>query len=231
MHPTADPGPPEPHFVKLERIRSKAPILLALALEAIRESRQTAAQEALARARRVGQDNGIRQHSDFGHGIRLEAIVSGDTVVREADISIEDAPDPRNPRIIVRRARRTDSLHVLWRMGTIDHRQIDAGERLRWSMERSLAPLPGIAQSEVHTSPFSRVVIAQGQLKAVRQVRHAGEAMGRCRTAVLWILMGGSINGLAAWARCHKTTASELVQDGLDLLADHYGLPEAKAAA
>ena len=61
--------------------------------------------------------------------MRLEAVIAHDgTLLREVDVTIADAPDPHMPRVTVRRARRSDPLTVLYRVGTIDRLQVDAGE-------------------------------------------------------------------------------------------------------
>jgi hypothetical protein len=114
---TADPGPPA--RTRLDRIRAKAPLLLALATEPIRQAKVAAEAAQLARARRVGRDLGVVNRSDYGPGIRLEAIRAHDrAIVREADVEVVDAPDPHVPTVTLRRARRTDPLEVLKRAGT-----------------------------------------------------------------------------------------------------------------
>ena len=59
---------------RLDRIRAKAPLLLALATEPIRQAKAAAEAAQLARARRVGRDLGVVNRSDYGHGIRLVPI-------------------------------------------------------------------------------------------------------------------------------------------------------------
>jgi hypothetical protein len=48
--------------------------------------------------------------------------------------------------------------------------------------------------------------------------------------AVLWIVLGGTIRGYAAFARVRHTTAAELLRRGLGALADHYKLAMPTAA-
>ena len=71
---SADPGPPEPPAARIDRIRAKAPLLLALATEPIRQAKAAAEAAQLARARRVGRDLGVVNRSDYGPGIRLVPI-------------------------------------------------------------------------------------------------------------------------------------------------------------
>jgi hypothetical protein len=77
------------------------------------------------------------------------------------------------------------------RLGTIDHRQLDAGERLRRALEKSLPTFPVAAQSEVHTAPFWRDNVAAGQVKAVTTVRLSAEAVG--------MVVAGTALGLPRW--------------------------------
>ena len=214
---TADPGPPELAGARLDRIRAKAPLLLALATKPIRLSKAAAAAAQLARARRVGRDLGVVNGSDYGAGIRLKAIRARDgALLREADVTVADAPDPDVPRVTVRRARRTDPLIVLCRAGTIDQRQVDAGELLRAAMEASLPSMPGVTRSEVHVAPFLRATVSDRQLRACRTVRSAFLILGDKLPVVVWILLGGTVGGYAAHARMRHTTAADLLRNGLD---------------
>src|ERR1700704_3681226 len=63
---TADPAPPEPAKARLDLIRAKTPLLLALATEPIRQAKVAAEGAQLARARRVGRDLGVVNRSDYG---------------------------------------------------------------------------------------------------------------------------------------------------------------------
>jgi hypothetical protein len=231
---TADPSPADanPHYAKLDRIRSKAPLLLELAIAEIAASRRATRDEQLLRARGVGRDHGVQNQSDFGHGIRLEPIVAHGVTLRESDVEVGYCGDVANPRHLIKRARRSDPLACLLRIGTIDQRQFDAGERLRRALEKAVPSFPIAAQSEVHTAPFWRDNVAAGQVKAVTTVRLSVEAVGMVRwPAVLWTCLGGSLSGYAAFAHCAKASASARLCEGLDRLADHFGLPRPKAAA
>jgi hypothetical protein len=222
---TADPGPPELAGARLDRIRAKAPLLLALATEPIRRSKAVAAAAQFARAGRVGRDLGVVNRSDYGHGIRLKPIrARNGALLREADVRVADAPDPDAPRVTVRRARRTDSLLVLYRARTIEPHHLDAGEMLRAKMEESLPSMPGVTRSEVHIAPFLRATVSDRQLRACRTVRSAFLTLGDKLPVVVWILVGGTIGGYAAHARMRHTTAAGLLQSGLDKLARHFGL-------
>ena len=168
--------------------------------------------------------------SDYGAGIRLKAIRAHDgALLREADVTVADAPDPHLPRVTVRRARRTDPLIVLCRAGTIDQRQVDAGELLRAAMEESLPSMPGVTRSEVHVAPFLRATVSDRQLRACRTVRSAFLILGDKLPVVVWILLGGTIGGYAAHARMRHTTAADLLRNGLDRLARHFGLAPVSA--
>ena len=178
--PSADPDPPEPPAARIARIRAKAPLLLALATEPIRQAKAAAEAAQLARARRVGRDLGVVNRSDYGHGIRLVPIRGPDrAILREADVVVADAPDPDMPNVTVRRARRTDPLEVLKRAGTISAREREAGEKLRDAIEQSQPSLPGVFRSEIHVAPRNRVAITERQLKACQCVRRAVAALDK----------------------------------------------------
>ena len=184
----------------------------------------------LGRARRVGRDQGVVDRSDYGHGIRLKSIRTRDgDVLREADVTVEDAPDPNAPRTTVRRARRTDSLMVLYRAGTIEAHHLDAGEMLRAQMEASSPSMPGMVRSEVHVAPFLRSTVSDRQLRACSKVRSAIVALGATRSVVEWILLNGTIGGYARHTQIRHTTAAGLLRDGLDRLARHFDLAPVSA--
>jgi hypothetical protein len=177
---SADPGPPEPPAVRIARIRPKAPILLKLATEPIRQADAAGEAAQLARARRVGRDLGVVDRSDYGHGIRLAPIHrSGGAILREADVVVDNETNPRRPNVTLRRACRTDPPEVLKRAGTIDTREREAGERLRDAIERSQPSLRGASRSVIHVAPWSRTVFSERQLKACRCVQRADAALDK----------------------------------------------------
>jgi hypothetical protein len=223
---SADPSPLEPPAARIARIRAKAPILLGLATEPIRQAKAVAEAAQLARARRIGRDLGVVNRSDYGHGIRLVPIRGpGGVILREADVVVDDGPDPRRPNSTVRRARRTDPLDVLKREGTINARESEAGEKLRDAIEWSQSSLPGVSRSEVHVAPWDRAAISEQQLKAQRHVDSALAALDESVTAaVLWVPNGGTIRGDAEFWHVRHTRAAELLRRGLGALADHFGL-------
>jgi hypothetical protein len=229
---SADPGPTASPAARIARIRAKAPILLELATEPIRQAKAAADAAQLARARRVGRDLGVVNRSDYGPGIRLEAIRAHDrALLREADVTVADTPDPDAPKVTRRRARRTDPLEVLKRAGTIDARELEAGEKLRNEIERAQPSLPGMFRSEVHVAPQDRVAISERQMKAGRCVRRALAVLDNVvASAVLWIVRdGGTIQSYAAIAHVRHTKAAELLRRGLGALADHYQLAMPRA--
>jgi hypothetical protein len=220
---TTDPGPPELAEARLDRIRAKAPLMLALATEAIRLSKAAVVAGQFARAVRVGRDLGVVNRNDYGHGIRLKPIRARDgTLLREADVTVEDAPDPDAPKVTVRRARRTDSLRVLFRAGTIEPHHVDAGEKLRANMEASSSSMLGMVRSEVHVAPFLRTTVSDRQLRARCKVRCAILALGSTWPVVEWILLNGTIGGYAQRASIRHKTAAGLLRDGLGRLARHF---------
>ena len=216
-HGSADPRPPEPPAARIARIQAKAAAEVA----------------QVARARRVGRDLGVVNRGDYGPGIRLESIRARDgALLREADVTVADTPDPDAPKVTRRRARRTDPLEVLKRAGTIDARGQEAGEKLRDAIERSQPSLPGVSGSEVRAAPWSRTMLSERQLTACQEVRRAVAAIDNVVvSAVMWILCdGGTIQGYAAFAHVRHTTVAELLRRGLGALADHYKLARPRAA-
>jgi hypothetical protein len=229
---SADPSPPEPPAARIARIRAKAPVLLGLVTEPIRQAKAAAEAAQLARARRIGRDLGVVNRSDYGPGIRLETIRARDgALLRDADVTVADTPDPDAPKVTRRRARRTDPLVVLLREGTIDRRQADASELLLKAIERSQPSLPGMFRSEVHVAPQDRVAISDRQLKAACHVRRALAALDDvARPAVLSIVRDGrTVRGYAAFAHVRHTTVANLLRRGLGALADHYKLARPRA--
>jgi hypothetical protein len=63
--------------------------------EAIRQARIGERAEQVARARRVVRDTGLVNTSDYGPGIGLRPVRAHDSaMLREADVVVDDAPDP-----------------------------------------------------------------------------------------------------------------------------------------
>jgi hypothetical protein len=136
---------------------------------------------------------------------------------------------------------------MVYRAGSINRCQVEAGERLRAAMEASEPPMPGVTRSEVHAwhrscvlpsvpptevyvAPWNRVAISGQQLEAREQVRRALAVRDNVLTpAVLWVLHDGTIRVWAAFAHVHHATVAELLRRGLGALADHYGLAMPRA--
>jgi len=225
---TTDPGPPEPASARLGRIRAKAPLLLEMALEAIRRGRIADHLAELARVARVGRDDGVREGRDYGPGIRLRPVrgrrQSG--VLREADVEVVTGADPARPNINVSRARRCDPLLKLHKAGTLAGRHVDAAERLREQMEAAETGGGGGGLSEIHLPAFQRVGITDRQIASLGQAREALWAVtAPHRQPVLWTVSGGNVAGYAAYVGMRPTTAATRLRAGLEELADHYRLP------
>ena len=92
---SADPGPPEPPAVRIARIRPKAPILLKLATEPIRQADAAGEAAQIARARRVGRDLGVVDRSDYGH-LRADrsSCIPRSIVLRARPVAIDVAVTP-----------------------------------------------------------------------------------------------------------------------------------------
>jgi hypothetical protein len=228
---TADPGPPEPGAAGIARIRAKAPLLFAMAAQAIREGRAADAIGQLARAARVGRDGGYEGGRDYGPGLRL-APVHGRRrtgVLRDADAWIEDGADPDNPNRTVRRARRADPLVPLQRAGKVSSRQCAAAECLREDLEQAECRSSTSGFSDAPTAAHhQRVGISDRQLESSTRVRRALlYVSGANQLVVLWVAVGGSLDGYLRYARERRDgSVSDRLAGGLEQLANYYfGMP------
>jgi hypothetical protein len=222
---SADPGPGEVAGARMARIRAKSPLLLEMALEAIRKGRIADELARLAQVARVGQDNGIRSGRDHGPGIRLQTVRMrrDQGVLRTADVQIEDGPDPEKPNATVRRARRSDPLLDLLRARTISNAGCDAMERLRGQIEASSPAMPGGGASEVHVAAFQRTSISDKQIINCSLAREAMAAIrGLHRPVVLWVAVGGSLRGYAAHTQVSRAACTDWFKGGLERLVEHY---------
>jgi hypothetical protein len=218
--PTADPGPAESPRARLARLRMKAPLLLDMAIAGIRKAKAAQDQAQLARAKRVGLDDGVRDGRDYGPGLRLSAArMRGGTMLRAADVMLVDGADPDRPDRTIRRARRADPL--LDKRLKLDGRQIDAGELLRDQLE--LAETGSRGGLDVHLPGQRRTGVSDAMLDARTAVREAMDAVGTLnRVPVLWLVLGGTVAGCAAYNRAHPSTMTERLREGLRELADHF---------
>ena len=193
----------------------------------IRAARAADELARIARAARVGRDDGVQHGRDYGPGLRLRPARGrrrGERL-READVEIEDGPDPAQPDNTVRRARRSDPFVALLRARSITAREFDAAELLRDELQSAQPSIPCTGQSSIHVLPFQRIGVSDRQVDAAGASRRGLAAVGVLnRAAVLSIVLGGTIRGYAAFAHVRHTTAAELLRRGLGALADHYRL-------
>jgi hypothetical protein len=123
----------------------------------------------------------------------------------------------------VRRARRSDPLVALLRAGTITACEFDAAELLRDELQAAQASIPCTGQSSIHVQPFRRTGISDRQVNAASASRRAMAAVAVVKRAVvLWIVLGGTVEGFALYARTRRAPCSERLKAGLGELADHY---------
>ncbi len=179
----------------------------------------------VARAKRVGSDDGMQHGRDYGPGLRLRPVRGrrrGERL-READVEIEDGPDPGRPNDTVRRARRSDPLVALLRARTITAREFDAAELLRVELQSAQASIPCTGQSSIHVQPFRRTGISDRQVNAAGASRRAMAAVAIVnRAVVLWIVLGGTVEGFALYARTRRAQCGERFKVGIGELANHY---------
>jgi hypothetical protein len=208
--PTVNPNPDEPSAALIARIRA------ARAADELAK---------VVRAKRVGRDDGVQHGRDDGPGLRLRPARGrrrGERL-READVEIEDGPDPVRPNDTVRRARRSDPLVALMRARTISAREFDAAELLRDELQSAQASIPCTGQSLIHVQPFRRTGLGDRQVNAAGASRRAMAAVAVVNRAVmLWIVLGGTVEGFALYARTRRVPCGERLKAGLGELADHY---------
>ena len=161
---------------------------------------------------------------DYGPAIRMRSIrARGGALLREADVVVEEGPDPARPNSTVRRARRSDPLAVLLRAGTLQAREFDAAELLRSQVEASRASIPCGGQAAIHLSPHQRVAIGDVHVVNATRARRAIAAIAAVnRPATLWLVLGGTLSGFEAMARLRHGVAAQRLQAGLSALVDHY---------
>lgn len=161
---------------------------------------------------------------DYGPNIRRKAVRSrSGLLLREADVTVEEGPDPNDPKIKVRRARRTDPLRRLLDTNSITKRQYDAAEVLRGHIEDAEPNMGGGAVGGCSTSPFTRIPVTSGMLWARDRQREGLAAVAAAdRLTLCWLIAGGSIGGFCIYGRRshHWVTAS--LRRALDALADLY---------
>jgi hypothetical protein len=213
IHPwPKDAGAPRPRQERLQAPARRPPTEMALAIAAGRRSERRRPKPV------VHHYGGV----DVGPTLRLEAVIDPTgTVIREADVSIATVRDPAQPQRIIRRAVRADPLDALERAGSITGREVEAAELLRASLEALTPPLGQTGGMAVQTSPFLRSISAVS-LEACCVARQAAAALGRLHwEAVLWVCLGGSVSGYAAYRRMRLAAAGERVRTGMQRLANH----------
>jgi hypothetical protein len=175
--------------------------------------------EEAARVGRVGREE--HTPGNFGPALRRRAARDRrGRLLRDADVVVVEAPDPKAPRRTLTRAMRVDPLLALRRTGGIGKREIDAAEDVRFQLECLTPSMGGGYGLAVHVSIFDRVGISSAQVAASRDLRRIEARLGRLWPPVLWVCMGGTVLGWAEYRRQRLATASEAIRDGLHELAD-----------
>jgi hypothetical protein len=209
----------------LDRIKAKSPLLLAMGLADIPRSKREQQRAELARAARVGRDpTSIVEHSDIGPSIRRIDIKAADnTVLREADVITERVTDPDVGKFEFHRARRADALTTLFKLGSIEKRDQQAGEQLRDDWACAVERIPSGLRIKVPSSPFMRVALHEEQFKYRDRVRSAYAAVGDADwNVVIWIVHYGTLTAFSVLARKRPETVSTSLRTGLKTLADYY---------
>lgn len=142
----------------------------------------------------------------------------------------EVVADPDCPRRSVRRARRVDPVLALLASGALTIRQAMACEQLRGDLEAAVPRLPAAAAAApIHAAPWARAVMADRQVGAWQRARQALDGLTPWqRQAVLWLALGGSMDGFVAQYRCCRLRALRGAASGLEILDGHYDQPTSK---
>jgi hypothetical protein len=165
----------------------------------------------------------VRVGPDFGPALRRRAVRDRrGRLLREPDVEVEDAADPRNPHRRHRRAYRIDPVDRLRQAGTIGPREADAAQELRLHLERIAPPLSGDLL-RIGSSSSSCETILDQHVRAATKLREASETVGeQLWPVVLWVCLGGSVRGYAEQWRMRPVSASLLVANGMVRLAEHF---------
>jgi hypothetical protein len=223
MRTTTDPGPPELPGARQQRIKAKVPLFFAMVGQAIRDGRAAGRAAELARCAQIGVDTGRTESGDFGPGIRQSTIRDGGIMLRAADVQLEYGPDPDKPNATVRRARLADPLEVLYLAATISGRQMDAGKELRSQVEAVQGGIPCASNAAPRGSGGSKAGISEWQVDACKRARQALAAVPKAsRPVVLWVVLGGTLDGFAAFAHVRRRDAARHLPEGLEAIADHF---------
>jgi hypothetical protein len=225
---TVSPWPRAPRPARRTAAPGSGRQLLAAAVaKAVREGRVAEELAAIARAGRIGRDAGYEGGRDYGPGLRLAPVHARrrGALLREADVLVEDAPDPDSPNRVLRRARRVDPLVTLHRAGTISGQGLDAVELLREDLQAAEGSIPSnFSRSEVHLSAHQRTGIGDREIQGRTRVRRAMLAVSVINQPIcLWIACGGTIGAYVrlTGVRHDKTTAARLAE-GVGQLVQHY---------
>lgn len=161
---------------------------------------------------------------DFGPGLRRRPIRDqAGTLLREADVEVNDlAVDPRHPNRRLRRAYRVDPVDTLKRTGLIGIREVDAAAELRRQLERMVPGLGGGSALRITISAFLVEPIKDDHIRASRKLREATAALGHLWPPVLWICLGGTVQGYREHRRIGTRRAADIVANGMQRLADHF---------
>jgi hypothetical protein len=209
----------------LDRVRAKSPLLFSMGLADIPKRRKSQQQAELARASRVGRDTGgMVENSDLGPGLRRKDIKTSDNVLlREADVETERVNDPDRKFHEFHRARRTDALTTLFRVGTIEKREKQAGEQLRDDISIATDRISSCLREKVPSASSTRMGISDDQLRYRDRVRGAYAAIDRDDwPALMWVVEYGSVAAFALIRQVRPSTVSLSLRNSLRVLADHY---------
>jgi hypothetical protein len=215
-------------------IQTKAPLLLAIGMKPIRDVRSETQKRQVVRAARVGRDRGVVNRADFGHSVRLVAVRGHDnTVLRDADVVVvdeEERDEGTLQRRTVRRGRRADALLTLLKYKSITERQFAAAESLRADMEATVARSGG-SSDVLHLAPWERGGVNGRQIQACAKVRDALAGIEpRDHLTVAWMLGGGTVTGMAVYARVSDVWVTASLRRALDALVAFYDIEETTAA-
>jgi hypothetical protein len=180
-----------------------------------------------------------RAASPYDHGPehRLRPVLApSGAIVRPADLVVTDATDPDQPKAPhpIRRARVRDPVRSMVAAGA-PYRLLLAAERFRRDIERAAASrVPSQLRPRIGYSTGQGNPEPTGALMAQERVAAAWQAVGLVHAGIMsWCVVPkpaaaghtfGTLDGYAECRGVRRSRASDLLQDALGRLADHYQL-------
>ena len=145
--------------------------------------------------------------------------------LRRPDVLVEDRPDPKQPNVTIRGARRRDGLRLMWKRGQLSDAQMAAAEKYRDDAALASGARLSLPGDRVSTRTRGRnFEPPMAAVDALSRCRGAWKAVGLLSQPVVsWIVIGwGTVGGYAECKHMRDDRAAVLLKRGLDGMADYY---------